>query len=115
MKLYFGELEVPGVITYSAERNTRNTTVEYNADGEMLIDIVNRKFTLTVYLDGLTSAQLHSIYEQTEAVFFPVTFFTPQFGEIQRSFHLSCEPAETQFIYNGTVYYKAIKLTLEEK
>jgi hypothetical protein len=115
MDLYFGDYKVPKVITYEAQRNARNTKTEYNANGDMLIDMVNRKFTLTVYLGQLTQEEMAQLYEKTEPVFFPVSFFSPFHGAIQREFFLSCQPAHLDFTYGGQVYYKATKLVLEEK
>lgn len=115
MELYFGSLCVPKVISYKADRETRKTKVEYNANGDMLIDMVNRKFKLTVMLGQLTEEEMSSVLAATEPVFFPVTFYTPVFGEIQRQFHVEEQPCEVQYSTEDGAAYKAVKLVLEER
>lgn len=115
MDLYFNDLRVPQVITYNAERRTRNSAPEYNANGDMIIDLVNRKYTLTVYLGRLDETQAAAVFTQTAAAFFAVTFYSALYGEIQREFHLADEPMEIDYIHTDNVCYKATKLVLEEK
>ena len=106
---------MPKVISYSAERETRNSKVDYNANGEMLIDLVNRKYTLTVYLGELTQEEMQLVLSQTDDVFFQVSFYTPQRGSLQRKFHLAKEPCEVDYQRaDGKPVYKATKLVLEE-
>lgn len=108
-------MAVPKVINYKADRETRKTKTEYNANGDMLIDMVNRKYTLTVYLGQLTAEEAQKIYAATEPVFFPVTFYSPTFGEIQRYFHLKEQPSEIAYRHGGEYAFKAVKLVLEER
>lgn len=113
--IYFGEYKLPSVLSYSADRECRNTKKEYNADGDLLIDMVSRKLTLTISLGRLTGEQMKTIQELTQPVFFPVTFFDPLKGESSTAyFHLSEQPAQLIPSGEGGIYDGA-KLVLEEK
>lgn len=115
MDIYFNELRVPKVISYTADRKTRNTKTEYNANGDLLIDLVNRKYTLTVFLGTLSAEEMKAVLEQTESVFFNVSFYSPVYGNVQRQFHLAEQPAEILYETAGAPAYTATKLVLEEK
>lgn len=115
MELYFNDLLVPKVLGYTADRKTRNAKAEYNANGDLLIDLVSRKYTLTVYLGILTSDEMRRILAETENVFFSVSFYSPIYGEVQRVFHLAEQPAEVLYDAGGVPAFAATKLVLEEK
>ena len=116
MELYFGEVKVPSLLYYSADRDCRNTKKEYNANGDMLIDLVSRKLTLTVWLGRLTAWQMQQIQLATSPVFFPVTFFDPLKGEtVTAQFHLSEHPAQTALATANGPVFDEVKLVLEEK
>ncbi|MCH5200697.1 MAG: hypothetical protein J1F60_07025 [Oscillospiraceae bacterium] len=116
MELYFGEFKVPSLLYYSADRDCRNTKKEYNANGDMLIDLVSRKLTLTVWLGRLTAEQMEKLQAETMAVFFPVTFFDPLKGEtVTSTFHLSEHPAQTALVTPQGLVFDEVKLVLEEK
>lgn len=115
MELYFGTYAIPKVITYEAVRNARNAKVEYNANGDMMVDLINRKFTLTVYLGQMTQEETQRLFTETEPVFFWVSFFSPSHGALKREFYMASQPSHFDFTYGGQVYYKATKLVLEEK
>lgn len=116
MELYFGELKVPSLLYYSADRDCRNTKKEYNANGDMLIDLVSRKLTLTVWLGRLTAEQMKRIQTATQPVFFPVTFFDPLKGaQVTSQFHLSEHPAQTALATAQGLVFDEVKLVLEEK
>ena len=116
MELYFGELKVPNLLYYSADRDCRNTKKEYNANGDMLIDLVSRKLTLTVWLGRLTAQQMEQVQAATQAVFFPVTFFDPLKGaSVTSQFHLSEHPAAAALVTERGLVFDEVKLVLEEK
>ena len=116
MELYFGELKVPSLLYYSADRDCRNAKKEYNANGDMLIDLVSRKLTLTVWLGRLTAEQMEQLQQATQPVFFPVTFFDPLKGEtVTAQFHLSEHPAQTALATAQGLVFDEVKLVLEEK
>ena len=106
---------MPKVLSYSADRITRNTNAEYNANGDLLIDMVSRKYKLTVYLGQLDVTEMERLLQETEDVFFTVAFYSPVYGEIQRQFHLAEQPAEIEYTAEGKPVYGALKLVLEEK
>lgn len=114
MELYFNNLPVPKVVSFSADRKTRGSRVNYNCNGDMLIDMVARKFTLTVVLGELTAEELGAVFKETEGVFFNVTFYAAAYGEVQRKFHLAEQPEQIDFNSGGKAYYKATRLVLEE-
>ena len=116
MDLYFNDLRVPQVITYNAERRTRNSAPEYNAKRRY----DHRSCQQEIYADGLSgqtgrNARPAAVFTQTAAAFFAVTFYSALYGEIQREFHLADEPMEIDYIHTDNVCYKATKLVLEEK
>ena len=116
MELYFGELKVPSLLYYSADRDCRNSKKEYNANGDMLIDLVSRKLTLTVWLGRLTAKQMEQLQTATQPVFFPVTFFDPlKGGTTTAQFHLSEHPAQVALVIGDGVVFDEVKLVLEEK
>jgi len=49
MDIYFNDYKLPNVITCNVQRVTRNTRTEYNAEGDMMIDLVSRKHSLRGY------------------------------------------------------------------
>ena len=115
MDIFFNNYKLPGVIACSTQRIARNTKTDYNAEGDMLIDIVNRKHILTVYLGGLSASQLQSIFAITDNIFFWVDFESPVLGLTSKEFHMKEQSAETNFVWQGITYYKALKLVLEER
>ena len=115
MNIYLNSHKLPGVISCSVKRITRNTRTLYNAEGDMLIDLVSRKHLLTIHLGGLSAEQLSKIFSITDNIFFTVSFESPVLGRITSQFHLKEQAAETDFIFGGVTYYKALKLVLEEK
>lgn len=116
MELYFNNLRVPKLLGYSADRKTRNTKTEYNANGDMLIDVVARKYTLTVRLGLLTAEEAKAVLAQTSEVFFDVSFYSALEGQtITRKFHLEEQPADILYAASGSPVYDECKLVLEEK
>lgn len=116
MELYFGEFKVSSLLYYSADRDCRNAKKEYNANGDMLIDMVSRKLTLTVWLGRLTAEQMERLQAATQPVFFPVTFFDPLQGKtVTAQFHLDQHPAQLALAVGNSVVFDEVKLVLEEK
>ena len=115
MDIYFNNYKLPAVISCAVKRITRNTRTEYNAEGSMLIDMVSRKYLLTIHLGGLSDEQLRKIFAITENVFFNVRFESPVSGQMTAQFHVKEQAAETDFVWQGITYYKALKLVLEER
>lgn len=114
MDIYINSMKVPKVLDYSIKRVTRNTKTEYNANGDMLIDIVARKYILELSLGMLTQNELMALYAETQEPFFKVTATSPQEGEFTSWYHLAEEPAEVALSAGG-VTYKALRLVMEEQ
>lgn len=115
MDIFFNDYKLPNVISCEVRRVTRNTMTEYNAQGDMLIDVVSRKYSLTVYLSGLPSTDLTRLFSITGNTFFSVDFESPVEGQVCRQFHMREQVAQTDYISQGITYYKALKLVLEER
>ena len=111
----FNGKKLSKIIDYSVDRKTRKTSTEYNANGDMLIDMISRKYTLSLILGPLTEAELWEIYSITEAIFFTVKFTCPHMGELTREFHLGKEPSTILAFSEKGIRYKNVKLVLEEK
>lgn len=115
MELYLNGRAVDGVIGFSAERKTRRSRVDYNANGDMVVDQVVRKYTLEITIGLADEDELLWLYETTESIFFPVTFSSPREGIITRDFHLSSQPSEVLADTDSGIFYKTLKLVLEER
>jgi hypothetical protein len=117
MQLKINNVVVPKLINYAVARTTRNTTVEYNANGDMLIDLVNRKHKLTVYIGDLSDEELQTFAGALSDVFFEVQFYSPYIGGdlITADFHMTEQPAQIDYMLDDVIYYKALKLEMEER
>jgi len=115
MNILFNNYKLPGVISCQFKRVTRNTNVAFNAAGDMLMDMVNRKMSLTVYLGGLRASELQNLFAATENSFFTVTYENPITGHTSALFHMREQAAQTDYTHEGITYYKALKLVLEER
>jgi len=62
MDIFFNDYKLPNVISCEVRRVTRNTMTEYNAQGDMLIDVVSRKYSLRGYTvkDGMKILEITS-------------------------------------------------------
>lgn len=111
----FENYTVPAIISYKVERITRRTEVEYNANGDMLIDLVARKYKLTLEIGTLNAKQVKEILNYTEKIFFDVTFECAHKGLITRVFHVENEPWEFLKKVPNTIFYDKLKLVLIER
>ena len=55
MTIWINNIGFNSVTELSAKRELRRTDIRYNTQGDMLIDLVNRKYRLTVRFGLLTS------------------------------------------------------------
>lgn len=116
MDIYFGDYRLPKLLYYQADRDCRNTKKEYNANGDMIIDLVARKITLTVKLGMLNDEEMTELMNAAEPIFFPVTFYDPKAGEIvTKQFHMSEQPSRIAYANSSGKYFEELELTLEEK
>lgn len=97
-----------------ADRAARRTEINYNTQGDLLIDLVNRKYKLTVVFGLLTQHELKLLRELTENIFVSVTFNAPE-GEVTADFFVENEPAPAVTTVNGVTMYGGVKLTMIQK
>lgn len=102
------------VTELNAKRELRRTDIRYNVKGDMLIDLVNRKYSLEVTFGLLTKSELKTLREMSEKIFVSVTFNAPE-GEVTADFHISDEPAPQLVMLSGVPMYSGVKLTMKQR
>lgn len=98
----------------NARRKARRSDVRYNTQGDMLIDMVCRKYALEVTFGLLTESEMKTLRGLSEKIFVTVKFPAPE-GEITADFHISDEPAPELTTVNGVKMYGGVKLEMEQK
>ena len=114
MTIYINGTAFDKVTELSADRTLRRTEIKYNTQGDMLIDMVNRKYRLTITFGLLTAQELAALRALCGEIFVEVTFPAPT-GEITQTFHISDEPAPTATVINGVTLYGGVTLTMLQK
>ncbi len=114
MTITINDIAFDKVTELSANRETRRTEVHYNTQGDMLIDLVNRKYRLTVMFGLLTEKELARLRELSQEIFVTVTFPAPE-GEVTADFHIAEEPAPAVRTVNGVMLYGGVKLVMLQK
>ena len=114
MTIFINGTEFDSVTELRADRVTRRTEVRYNTRGDMLIDLVNRKYRLEAVFGLLTEGELALLRECTRNIFFTVRFTAPA-GEVEAQFHITEEPAPTVTTVNGITMYGGVKLVMQQK
>ncbi len=119
MTIWINDTEFSKVTELSALRETRRTDIRYNTQGDMLIDLVNRKYRLTVRFGLLTERELKQLRELTLEIFVTVRFPAPEgdsdTGLVTGEFHIADEPAPTVTEVNGVTLYGGVELTMRQK
>lgn len=95
-------------------RELRRTEIRYNTQGDMLIDLVARKYALKVTFGLLSEYELKKLRMLSEKIFVTATFTTPE-GEFTGEFHISDEPAAEVKMINGVRMYGGVKMSLKQK
>lgn len=95
-------------------RELRKTDIRYNTRGDMLIDMVARKYALEVTFGLLTESELKKLRQACENIFVSVTFTAPE-GEVTADFHISDEPAAEAKRINGVKLYGGVKLIMKQR
>lgn len=98
----------------SADRETRRTDITYNTQGDMLIDLVVRKYKLTVTFGLLTEDEMKQLRQLCGEIFVTVKFPSPE-GEQTADFHIVEEPAPTAAIVDGVRLYGGVRLVMLQK
>lgn len=102
------------VTEFNAKREIRQTNIKYNTQGDMLIDMVSRKYLLEVTFGLLGEDKMAALRKSSEKIFIPVTFNAPE-GEITGEFFISDEPAPVVTVINGERLYGGVKLTMKQR
>ena len=102
------------VTELNIKRELRRTEIRYNTQGDMLIDLVNRKYLLEATFGLLTESELAALRELSAKIFVSVVFNAPE-GEITADFHVSDEPAPVVTKVNGVRMYGGVKLTMKQR
>ena len=102
------------VTELSADRAARRTEIRYNTQGDLLIDLVNRKYRLTVVFGLLTKHELELLRSLTRNIFVSVKFNAPE-GEVTADFFVEEEPAPAVTTVNGVTMYGGVRLTMIQK
>lgn len=96
------------------DRELRKTEVRYNTRGDMLIDMVARKYALEVSFGLMTDYELKKLRELSREIFVSVTFDAPE-GKVTADFHISDEPAAEVKTVNGVRMYGGVTLAMKQK
>ena len=114
MTIYINGTAFDKVTVLSADRETRRTEINYNTQGDMLIDLVNRKYRLKVIFGLLTESELSKLRALTKEIFVTVRFPAPE-GETEAQFHVVNEPAPAVTEVNGIRMYGGTELIFLQK
>lgn len=114
MKITINDEVFNNVTELHADRELRKTEVRYNTQGDMLIDMVARKYTLAVSFGLMTENELKKLRRLSQNIFVSVTFAAPE-GEITADFHISDEPAAEVKTVNGVKMYGSVKLVMKQR
>ncbi|MGN1340929.1 MAG: hypothetical protein ACI4WS_11600 [Oscillospiraceae bacterium] len=119
MTIWINDIAFSKVTELSALRELRRTDIRYNTQGDMLIDLVNRKYRLTVRFGLLTGKELKLLRGLTKEIFvtvkFPAPEADPETGLETGEFHISDEPAPTVTVVNGVTMYGGVELIMQQK
>ncbi len=114
MTIEINGTQFPKVTQLHADRVTRCTDIRYNTQGDMLIDLVNRKYEVRVVFGLLTESELARLREQTREIFVTMKFTAPE-GEVCGEFHVSEEPAPILTRVNGVNMYSGVTLVMKQR
>lgn len=120
MTIWINDIEFNKVTELSVDRETRRTSIHYNTQGDMLIDLVNRKYRLTAKFGLLTETVLKQLRNLTEEIFVTVKFPAPEGtsdsnNTITAEFHIADEPAPAVTVVNGVTLYGGVELVMQQK
>lgn len=114
MKITIDDVVFNNVTELNAKRELRRTDVRYNTRGDMLIDLVSRKYALEVAFGLLSKSELESLRALSEKIFVTVKFDAPE-GKVTADFHISDEPAPQVTTVNGIRLYGGVRLKMKQK
>lgn len=114
MKITINDVEFNNVTELHANRELRQSEVRYNVLGDMLIDLVTRKYALSVTFGLMTENELKKLRQLTKNIFVTVSFHAPE-GDVTAQFHVSNEPAAEVKTVNGVKMYGGVTLEMKQK
>lgn len=114
MRITINDEVFNNVTELRADREIRKTEVRYNTRGDMLIDLVARKYALEVSFGLMTDYELKRLRQLSNEIFVSVTFDAPE-GKVTADFHISKEPAAEVKTVNGVRMYGGVKLVMKQK
>ena len=114
MTITINETAFDSVTELNVRRETRRTDIRYNTQGDMLIDLVNRKYVLEATFGLLSESKMKTLRELCAEVFVSVTFPSPE-GTVTADFHIPEEPAPIVTETNGVRTYGGVKLKFLQK
>lgn len=114
MKIVIDDEVFFNVTELRVDRETRKSEIRYNTRGDMLIDMVARKYALEVSFGLMTESELKILRELSEKIFVSVTFLAPE-GEVTADFHISDEPCAEVSSVNGARMYGGVKLLMRQR
>jgi hypothetical protein len=114
MTITLNDTVFDNVTELNARRTARKTDVKYNTQGDLLIDLVNRKYELEVVFGLLSQSEMESLRKITEEIFVTAKFDAPE-GEVTEEFYIAEEPAPAVTVVNGVTMYGGVKLAMKQK
>lgn len=114
MKITINNEVFDNVTELRTDRELRRSEVRYNTRGDLLIDMVVRKYSLEVTFGMMTEHELKRLRKLSQNIFVSVTFNAPE-GRITADFHISDEPAAEVKTVNGVKIYGGVKLKMKQK
>ena len=114
MKITINDEEFTNVTELRVDRELRQSDLRYNAFGDLLIDVVSRKYLLSVTFGLMTETELRKLRRLTRNIFVTVDVHAPE-GDISEQFHISNEPAAELKTVNGVRMYGGVKLEMKQK
>lgn len=114
MKITINDEVFNNVTELHVNRELRQSEVRYNTRGDMLIDMVTRKYRLEVSFGLMTENELKKLRQLSEEIFVSVTFDAPE-GKVTADFHISDEPAAEVKTIGDVRMYGGVQLVMKQK
>lgn len=114
MKITINDEVFTNVTELHVDRELRKSDIRYNTRGDILIDVVSRRYLLTVVFGLMTEPELKKLRRLTREIFVSVSFHAPE-GNITEDFLVSNEPAAEIKTVNGIRMYGGVKLEMKQK